>query len=235
MTSEAMPAAAGARPDQERPIDAREAQFLATEHWSLLATRSMSWNESFSRTAMFLSSLSAATVALALVGPATAFGEAFTTFALIVLSIVLFLGATTFVRLVQINNEDLYWAAGMNQLRGAYVRLVPGIEAEFFAGWTLDSPGISRTYGAIDVISGPAPLHLLVTTPAVVSVISSAVAGIMVGLIAIQASMSLTGAIGAGAVALAGGIVLSLAYAVRQSRNYIARMADAARAAKTVD
>ena len=41
----------------------RRAQFLTTEHWSLLATRSMSWNEAFSRTSMFLSTLSAATVA----------------------------------------------------------------------------------------------------------------------------------------------------------------------------
>ena len=41
----------------------RRAQLLSTEHWSLLATRSMSWNEAFSRTGMFLSTLSAATVA----------------------------------------------------------------------------------------------------------------------------------------------------------------------------
>ncbi|HTJ61558.1 MAG TPA: hypothetical protein VL333_10255, partial [Candidatus Saccharimonadales bacterium] len=46
-------------------------QMLTTEHWSLLATRSMSWNEAFSRAAMFLSVLSGATVALALVAQAT--------------------------------------------------------------------------------------------------------------------------------------------------------------------
>ena len=85
----------------------RAAQFLATEHWSLLATRSMSWNESFARSSMFLTSLSTATVSLALVGSATHFGPEFLVFALVVLSITLFLGIATFVRLTQVNNEDL--------------------------------------------------------------------------------------------------------------------------------
>src|SRR5262245_40195469 len=60
---EGVPAATASGPDTDL---ARRAQLLSTEHWSLLATRSMSWNEAFSRTGMFLSTLSAATVALAL-------------------------------------------------------------------------------------------------------------------------------------------------------------------------
>ena len=107
-----------AMPSPPESSSARRAQFLATEHWSLLATRSMSWNESFARSSMFLTSLSTATVALALVGSATQFGPEFVTFALVVLSITLFLGVATFVRLSQVNNEDLYWVAGMNRLRG---------------------------------------------------------------------------------------------------------------------
>jgi len=50
-------------------------QILSTEHWSLLASRSLAWNESFSRADMFLSTLSGAIVALALVAQATEFGE----------------------------------------------------------------------------------------------------------------------------------------------------------------
>jgi hypothetical protein len=38
------------------------AQFLATEHWSLLATRSMTWNEIFSRTGTYLTVLSATVI-----------------------------------------------------------------------------------------------------------------------------------------------------------------------------
>jgi len=42
-------------------------QILATEHWSLLATRSMTWSEIFSRAGIFLTVVSASVVALALV------------------------------------------------------------------------------------------------------------------------------------------------------------------------
>ena len=43
------------------------AQILATEHWSLLATRNAIWQEIFSRTGTFLTILSATVVALSLV------------------------------------------------------------------------------------------------------------------------------------------------------------------------
>jgi len=68
--------------DRSGVTDAVRAQILATEHWSLLATRSMTWNEMFSRAAMFLTVLSAAVVALALVAQATGFGPGFRSFAL---------------------------------------------------------------------------------------------------------------------------------------------------------
>src|ERR1700675_4721137 len=70
-------------------------QILSTEHWSLLASRSLAWNESFSRAGMFLSTLSGAIVALALAAQASAFGEGFTLFALVILPIVLFIGVAT--------------------------------------------------------------------------------------------------------------------------------------------
>jgi hypothetical protein len=204
--------------------DARAAQFLATEHWSLLATRSLSWSESFSRAGMFLSTLSAATVALALVGPATSFGPEFAIFALVILSVTLFLGVATFVRLTQVNNEDVYWVAGMNRLRAEYVRLAPGIERSFVAGWTLDSAGISRTFGASDVISGPAPLHMLVTTPAVVGVIASAIAGVMGGLVAFQVSGGMAPALGIGVIVFVASVLLCLLYGIREGRNHIRRL-----------
>src|SRR4030088_89570 len=74
-------------------------QILSTEHWSLLASRSLAWNESFSRAGMFLTTLSGAIVALGLVGGATGFGEAFTLFALVILPVALFIGVATVMRL----------------------------------------------------------------------------------------------------------------------------------------
>jgi hypothetical protein len=52
-------------------------QILATEHWSLLATRGMTWNEIFSRTGTFLTVLSATVIALSLVARQRASGRVF--------------------------------------------------------------------------------------------------------------------------------------------------------------
>jgi hypothetical protein len=210
---------AGAQPLQS----ARAAQFLATEHWSLLATRSMSWNESFARTSMFLTSLSTATVALALVGSATSFGPEFVVFALVVLSITLFLGVATFVRLSQVNNEDLYWVAGMNRLRGVYARLEPGIEEEFVSGTTLDVPGFAMTYGAMQVTSW-APLHFFVTTPGVVGIICSVLAGVVASLLSIQFGPAMTSVVGIGVVVALVAAILLQVYARRDAAAYLARM-----------
>lgn len=201
----------------------RRAQFLATEHWSLLATRSMSWNESFSRTAMFLSTLSAATVALALAGPAMAFGTSFALFALIVLSVTLFLGLATFVRLIQVNHEDLYWVYGMNRLRGAYARIAPGIERDFIAGWTVDGKGLARTFGAVDVTT-PSPFHALVTTPAVVAVIASAIAGVIGGLLAVQLGAEPGIAVAIGIAVFVATVVALTRYGVREYGRYVERI-----------
>ena len=53
------------------------AQLLATEHWSLLAARGMTWSEVMGRITVHLTISSAALVVLALVTQATGFGVAF--------------------------------------------------------------------------------------------------------------------------------------------------------------
>jgi hypothetical protein len=218
----ASPASDGATTESDAELS-RRAQLLATEHWSLLATRALSWNEAFSRSGMFLSTLSAATVALALAGPAMSFGGAFPLFALIVLAVTLFLGIATYVRLLQVNNEDLYWVTGMNLLRGEYARLVPGIERSFVAGHTLDVEGIARTFAAFDVTSNPSPFHMLITTPAVVGVITSAIAGVIAGLLIIQLGADHVIAVVIGMAMFIAAVLVAIAYGRRESRRYIER------------
>ena len=212
-------------PTPSSPQDqAGRVQLLSTEHWSLLATRSMSWNEAFSRTGTFLSTLSAGTVALALAGPAMLFGSAFALFAVVILSVILFLGVATYVRLTQVNNEDLYWVYGMNRIRAAYARIVPGIEHEFITGHTVDAAGLARTFGAVDVTTSSSIAHMLITTPAVVGVISSVVFGVLVGLITSQFVASEAVAVGVGVVGALIGVGLMIRYATREQRSYIRRM-----------
>lgn len=165
-------------------------QILTTEHWSLLSSRSMSWNEAFSRATMFLSALSGAVVALALVAQATSFGEGFSTFAILVLPVVLFVGVTTFVRLVEINHEDFNWVAGMNMLRHAYLEAAPELRPYFVSGWHDDEAGIMTTFGAR---VGPGTFaHQFVTTPGVVAIIDGVLAGVLAGIVVPKMSVPTT-------------------------------------------
>src|ERR671937_3135036 len=95
-------------------------QVLATEHWSLLATRSLTYNEALGRVTIFLAILSGAVIALALVAQADSFGRTSISIAIPVLCVVLFTGVATVRRLVMLNTEDFRWVIGMNRLRHAY-------------------------------------------------------------------------------------------------------------------
>jgi hypothetical protein len=162
-------------------------QILTTEHWSLLSTRALTWNEAFSRATMFLSVLSGAVVALALVAQATAFGEGFVTFAILILPVVLFVGVATFVRLVSINHEDVGWVIGMNLLRHAYLAAAPELRQYMVTGSSDDEAGIMATYGARP---GPGSFaHELVTTPGVLAVVNGVLAGVLTEIVAVQAGL----------------------------------------------
>ena len=170
---------------------------LTTEHWSLLATRSLSWNESFARAGMFLTVLTGAVVALALVAQATNFGSAFTIFALLLLPVVFFVGSSTLVRLNEINQEDLQWVRGMNRLRRAYLEIDPGIEPYLITGWTEDVVGVLRTFGAPGGSGLQAPsirgniMHAFVTTPMMILIVNCVVGAVLVGLVVAQLGMTM--------------------------------------------
>src|SRR5215471_4017234 len=100
------------------PRNATEAlQILATEHWSLLATRALTYQESLGRVNMFLTILSGAVIALALVAQADRFGPTFTSVAIFMLTVVFLTGVLTVRRLLMLNRDDYVWVVGMNRLR----------------------------------------------------------------------------------------------------------------------
>ncbi len=167
--------------DRSGVTDAVRAQILATEHWSLLATRSMTWNEVFSRATMFLTVLSAAVVALALVAQATGFGPGFRLFALLVLPIVLLVGIATVIRLGDANTDDFGLVVGMNRLRHAYLELAPELEPYFVAGHHDDEAGVMQSYGLSYRLS---PSRVLAGTPNLVAAINVVVAGVLAALVA---------------------------------------------------
>lgn len=89
---------------------------LATEHWSLLATRSLTYSEIFSRVTMFLAILSGSVIALALIAQADQFGPTFESIAILILAVVLAAGILTHARLRALNRDDVRWVIGMNRL-----------------------------------------------------------------------------------------------------------------------
>ncbi len=187
--------------------DAMAVQILATEHWSLLATRGMTWNEVFSRASMFVTVLSAAVVSLALVAQATAFGPAFRLVALLVLPVVLLVGVGTLIRLSAANTDDLGLVVGMNRLRHAYLELAPGLEPYFVTAHHDDRAGILQSYG---LGYHPGLGHALSGAPVLVAAINALLAGVLAALVAMTAGAS-------EAICQLVGVAAALATALSQS------------------
>jgi hypothetical protein len=203
--------------EPKRPLDdPRALQILSTEHWSLLATRSLSWNESFARAGLFLSVVSATAVALALVAQATSFGAGFIAFALVMLPVDLFVGLATFTRLDEVNMEDVLWVAGMNRIRHAYMEIGPGLAPYFISAATDDAAGLEKTLGVHR--PGSAMAHWIVTMPGMIAVIDGVLAGLIVGVAGIAlGGMAITPSIAAGAVV---GVALPVVLALRSQSSY---------------
>jgi hypothetical protein len=116
------------------PDDPRFLQVLSTEHWSLLTSRSLAYNEAFTRTGMFLTFLSMSFVGLALIGPPLSFGRDFLVIATIVLLFDVVIGLLTFIRVGGCNAEDFRAMHGMNRIRHAYIQVVPPAAPYFVTG-----------------------------------------------------------------------------------------------------
>jgi hypothetical protein len=121
-------------------------QILATEHWSLLASRSTTQSEVLTRIAMFLTFVSASLLSLALVGNATQFSGNFTLYAVAILTVAVIIGVLTQFRVGNASMEDLMYVLAMNRLRAEYARLVPGVEKGFMSSMHDDRAGSELTY-----------------------------------------------------------------------------------------
>jgi type III secretory pathway component EscS len=151
--------------------DPRALDILTTEHWSLLSTRTLGYQEMFSRTTIFVAVLSGVVIALALLAQATHFDRMTLWFALLLMSVALFIGLTTFVRSIAINYEDARCVKGMNLLRHAYLQIVPGLESFFLTGHEPDADLRSLSHGSSQRLANLA--NSLTTTSSVVAALNS--------------------------------------------------------------
>jgi hypothetical protein len=209
-------------PPSKDPEAAAKLQILATEHWSLLATRGLTYTESLGRVNMFLAILSGAVIALALVAQADRFGTTFIAVAIFMLAVVLFVGVATVSRLMMLNSDDYRFVIGMNRLRNAYLELHPELEPYFITSQFDDLPGALQTLGI--ATAGAQRLgsvfHGLQTLPGMLSVIVAAVAGAIGALAALGFSSRPLGVLLAGGAAFVVAAALMFNWGRRSVRRF---------------
>jgi hypothetical protein len=166
---------------------------LTTEHFTLQGTRSGTITESLGRTTIYLGSLSASLVALALVFQGGTAVDDFRLFGLVLLPALVFLGTVTFVRVVETGIEDAICLLAINRIRHYYLELA-GDDARYFAlGGNDDIPGVLANMGL-----SLSPWRPFFSVASVIAVINSMVAGALVA-ITVDAFASRTVALVAGA------------------------------------
>lgn len=205
-----MPPAHDAADHAERAL---EAQLLATEHWSLLASRSTTQGEVLTRIAIFLTLFSAGLLAIGLLGQATDFGGWFRAAALGILAFIWLVGFLTQVRVMNVAEEDMMYVVAMNRLRGAYRELRPGIERNFLASTHDDEAGADQTYyffrnRGISQAFGSSAL--------LITVVNSTVLGLFAGGLVVALGGAVPWAVVAGAVVALMQLVASIWYSVRR-------------------
>lgn len=159
------------------------AQLLATEHWSLLATRSTAQSEVLSRITTFLMLVSSSIVSLALIGQVTRFDGRFTTFALALLGALVVIGTLAQMRVGNASIEDLAHVVGMNRLRAAYVELDPTIQRYLVTSPHDDHEGVWQTYNHL---LGPNQVsNVLASSGTFITFVTAGLAGAFAALVAL--------------------------------------------------
>lgn len=180
--------------------DPRALQILATEHSSLLSTRALAYNESFTRGGMFLTFLSLSFVALALVAQAIPVDRDFLIVAAIVLAFDFVVGLTTFGRIVATSHEDYLAVQGMARIRHGYGEIAPVVLPYFITGVHDDLTGVMVSYGSPSTKGASAVLYQLTTSAGMINLIVSMVGAVLALVIALILGASAQAAFGVATV-----------------------------------
>jgi hypothetical protein len=170
--------AARPKPDEQAKVTA----VLTAEYSVLTAALTAAWSASLTRTSLFLVVLSASGVALGFAAPAG--GENLRVHALIALPLLLFLGMTTFVRVVQLQRESAVYITGQNRIRRFFADSVPAARPYFVLPLHDDRAALFRSPGT--GMSRRPPrfpiLNLIVQMQGLVGVVTASVAAVFGGI-----------------------------------------------------
>jgi hypothetical protein len=152
---------------------------LTTEHYTLQAARSSTVAEANGRGLIFLSTVSGAMVALALVAQVDRLGQTFLVFALSILPALLVLGLTTYARLADLAVHDAYYARGIGRVRAFYFTLDPSAHQYWLLTPGDDLHALMRQTG-----QQHSRWHHFSHTATSVAAVTSMIAGVFAGLVA---------------------------------------------------
>ena len=171
----------GAMSPEERQVAALA---FTAEHSVLMMALGGVWSASLGRTSLFLGVLSAAGVAVGFAAQAGVERTDFIALVLVALLVVLFLGVTTFVRLVQLQREAVVYIAGQNRIRHFFAESAPTIRPYFILPVHDDAAAMYRSVGTGMNRRPPryALLNMIAQTQGIVGVITGAVAASIAGL-----------------------------------------------------
>jgi hypothetical protein len=167
---------------------------LTTEHYTLQAARSTTVVEANGRSLLFLSAVSGATVALALVAQLDRLGHVWTVFALAVLPSVLVLGLTTHVRLADLAVQDAFYARAIGRIRSYYLTIDPAAHQYWLMPAGDDPSAVMHHAGQL-----PHRWHHLSHTATAVDAVAAVVTGVLTGIVSTHFAMA-QGLVVAGAI-----------------------------------
>jgi hypothetical protein len=165
--------------------DPRAIQILSTEHWSLLSTRSLAYNEAFTRGGMFLTFLSMSFVALALLAQGMTFGTQFLAVATVVLAFDLVIGLATYGRISGANVDDLRALHGMARIRHAYTEAAPILVPYFTSPVHDDIESVLKGYGDLPESGFGQLVYALTTSGGMIGLITAMVGGVLTSVVAL--------------------------------------------------
>jgi hypothetical protein len=183
--------------------DPRVIQILSTEHWSLLASRSLAYNEAFIRGGMFLSFLSMSFVGLALLAQALSFDDQFLILASVVLAFDFVIGLLTYIRMAGAGGDDLRTVHGMARIRHAYTEIAPMVEPYFTTASHDDIASVLTAYGPPSTSAIGDVLYGLSTSLGMIGLITAMVGGVLTSVVSLLVGVD-------GAVAVVVGMVTTV-------------------------
>ena len=187
---------------------------MTTEHYNLRMALSMNTTEISGRSSLFVGAVSSALIALAFVGQVSHLGTAFFVFGLVVLAALVVMGLITFERVLESSNTQFMYAPGITRIRHLYLEYAPQMQPYFILSAHDDVEGTLTDMGVMHSSGWQGFFSLA----GMVAVITSVLAGSLVGLLLAAFGLPLAVTVSAGVVAFLVSVGLHQLY---QWRNWL--------------